>query len=70
MINIIELSKRLPDQLWASVIILSNGRVGATFLVVSQPEREADYSPLSNAEVNNDRAITPLSHYINVILLN
>jgi hypothetical protein len=35
---------------------------GENFLGVKRPEREADHSPPSTAEVENDGAVLPFSH--------
>jgi hypothetical protein len=42
-----------PDRLWGPSSLLSNEYQGAFYLGIKCPEREADYSPPSSAEVKD-----------------
>jgi hypothetical protein len=41
------------NRLWGPPSLVSNGVLGAPFPGIKRPEREADYSLPSNAEINN-----------------
>jgi hypothetical protein len=43
---------------------------GALFLEVKRPEREADYSSPSSAEIKNGGAMPPLPHAFYGVVLN
>jgi hypothetical protein len=55
-------SSQCPDRLWGPPSLLSNGHLGLVPRGVKRKGLEADYSPLSSAEVNKSGTILPLPH--------